>query len=67
MPVPRSASPMKSSSHQGEMLTWFEQSHPELGRELETTGELPDELKERITAAAKEFYASWAKRQNAAK
>ena len=54
-------------AYQGEMLTWFEQSHPELGRELETTGQLPDELKERITAAAKEFYASWAKRQNAAK
>ena len=54
-------------AYQGEMLSWFEQSHPELGRELETTGQLPDELKERITAAAKEFYASWAKRQNAAK
>ena len=54
-------------AYQGEMLIWFEQSHPELGRELETTGQLSNELKERITAAAKEFYASWAKRQNAAK
>ena len=54
-------------AYQGEMLTWFAQEHPELGRELETTGQLPDELKERIAAAAKEFYASWSKKQNAAK
>ena len=41
--------------YQGKMLAWFHEAHSEIVHELETTGDLPDELRARIVEAAKEF------------
>ena len=49
---------------QGKMLAWFHEVHSEIVHELETTGELPDELRTRIVEAAKEF-ATTSESQNA--
>lgn len=40
---------------QMDMLAWFDETHPELGREIEEKKVLSDELSEQIIAAAKEF------------
>ena len=37
------------------MLAWLDSEHSELAREIHTTGELADDLKDRIIAAAKEY------------
>ena len=42
-------------AYQGKMLAWFHEVHSEIVYELETTGDLPDELRTRIVEAAKEF------------
>jgi F-type H+-transporting ATPase subunit alpha len=47
-----------------EMLEWFERTHSEIIRELETTGNLSDELKAQILEAAADFKASaWEKKE----
>ena len=51
-------------AYQGKMLAWFQEVHSEIVHELETTGELPDELRTRIVEAAKEF-ATTSESQNA--
>ena len=51
-------------AYQGKMLAWFHEVHSEIVHELETTGELPDELRTRIVEAAKEF-ATTCESQNA--
>ena len=51
-------------AYQGKMLAWFHEVHSEIVHELETTGELPDELRTRIVEAAKEF-ATTSESQNA--
>ena len=51
-------------AYQGRMLAWFHEVHSEIIHELETTGDLPDELRARIVEAAKEF-ATTQKSQNA--
>ena len=40
------------------MLAWFDDKHPEIGRELEESTALSDELKERIVQAAGEYKQS---------
>ena len=50
--------------YQGKMLAWFHEVHSEIVHELETTGELPDELRTRIVEEAKEF-ATTSESQNA--
>ena len=40
------------------MLAWFDDKHPEIGRELEESTVLSDELKERIVQAAGEYKQS---------
>ena len=42
-------------AYQGRMLAWFHEVHSEIVHELETAGDLPDELRTRIIEAAKEF------------
>lgn len=37
------------------MLAWLDSEHSELAREIHTTGELAEDLKDRIIAAAKEY------------
>ena len=37
------------------MLAWLDSEHSELAREIHTTGELADDLKDRIIVAAKEY------------
>ena len=37
------------------MLAWFDESHFEIAQEIEASGTLSDDLKERILAAAKTF------------
>ncbi len=37
------------------MLAWLDSEHSELAREIHTTGELADDLKDRIISAAKEY------------
>ena len=51
-------------AYQGKMLAWFHEVHSEIVHELETTGELPDELRTSIVEAAKEF-ATTCESQNA--
>lgn len=45
----------KVKEFQKEMLTFFEEDHPEIGREIEEKKELSDGLKEKILEAAAEF------------
>ena len=43
---------------QADMLTYFDAAHPEIGREIEETKVLSDELIEKIVETAKEFKKS---------
>lgn len=45
--------------YQGALLDWFEERHPEILREIESTKQLPEDLQERIMSAASEFYSGW--------
>lgn len=49
---------VKIKQFQAEMLRYFETEHPEIGREIEETKVLSDELIEKIVEAAKEFKKS---------
>jgi F-type H+-transporting ATPase subunit alpha len=54
----------KVKKFQQEMLDWFELSHPEIIRELNTTGVLSDELRQQILKAAADFKTSvWEKKE----
>lgn len=44
---------------QKELLAFFEEEHPELGREIEQTQELPEELCAQIMEAARTFQSRW--------
>lgn len=48
----------KVKEFQMDMLHYFETEHPELGKEIEETRQLSDELTEKIVNAAKEFKKS---------
>lgn len=45
----------KIKEFQREMLAFFEESHPEIGKEIEKSKALPDELKQKILEAVAEF------------
>ena len=51
----------KLKAFQMEMLKWFEEAHTEIMNELRTGKDLGDDLKNRITDAAKTFKSLWQK------
>ena len=44
-----------AKQYQNEILEYMDLKHPEIGREIEETKVLSDELTDKIVAAAKEF------------
>ncbi len=52
---------VKLKAFQMEMLKWFEEAHTEIMNELRTGKDLGDDLKNRITDAAKTFKSLWQK------
>jgi len=44
---------------EGKLLAWLSETHPDLGHQIATTGQLPAELVDKLKAAITEFKQRW--------